>query len=89
MLPQLCQSRCIGHYFAGEMASGGAAYIPTGRSLAISRQPFSLLYAAFAAPCLYPGLDLIIMLLGPVIAVSDADLDPERVPSLTLAPDDS
>ena len=51
------------------MASGGAAYIPTGRSLAISRQPFSLLYAAFAAPCLYPGLDLLIMLVGPVVAV--------------------
>ena len=32
--------RCIAYYFSGELASGGAAYIPTGRSLAIERQPF-------------------------------------------------
>ena len=63
-LTSLLQSRCIGHYFSGEMASGGAAYIPTGRSLAIARQPWALLCASFATQCFYPGLDLAILLCG-------------------------
>ena len=52
------QSRCIAHYLSGEFASGGAAYIPTGRSLAIERQPFSALFKSFAPICFYPGLEL-------------------------------
>ena len=60
--------------FTGEFASGGAAYIPTGRSLAIQRQPFSLLYASFATPCLYPGLDLLIMLVSTPLACPTATL---------------
>lgn len=45
------QSRCIGHYLSGEFASGGAAYIPTGRGLAIERQSFCTLFPGFAASC--------------------------------------
>lgn len=58
------QSKCIGHYYAGEFAQGGATYIPTGRSLAIEHQPFHSLYASFAAPCLYPGLDVVIFIVA-------------------------
>lgn len=68
------QSRCIGHYFSGEMASGGASYIPTGRSLAIQRQPFSLLYGSFATACLYPGLDLALLLGGIKLACPRIEL---------------
>ena len=69
------QSRCIGHYLSGEFASGGAAYIPTGRSLAIERQPFSALYAAFATTCLYPGVDLALFLvLGSLASPRDVAL---------------
>lgn len=68
------QSRCIGHYFSGEMASGGAAYIPTGRSLAIQRQPFALLYASFATACLYPGLDVALLLGGIKLASPEVEL---------------
>ena len=58
----ILQSRCIGAYFSGEFATGGASYIPTGRQLAISHQPFSRLFASFAASCLYPGGELVLLL---------------------------
>lgn len=38
--------------------------VPTGRSIAIERQPFHKLYAGFATPCLYPGLELLLLLVG-------------------------
>ena len=62
------QSRCIGHYFSGEFAMGGAGYIPTGRSLAIQHQPFHTLYASFAESCTYPGLELALFLIAIPIA---------------------
>ena len=58
----ILQSRCIGAYFSGEFATGGASYIPTGRQLAISHQPFSRLFAGFGASCLYPGAELVLLL---------------------------
>mmetsp|Transcript_4739 Transcript_4739/g.15247 ORF Transcript_4739/g.15247 Transcript_4739/m.15247 type:complete len:620 (-) Transcript_4739:259-2118(-) len=58
------QSRCIGHYFSLEFAVGGAKYIPTGRGLAISHTPFHEVYATHAASCLYPGVDVLFLLLG-------------------------
>ena len=58
----LVQSRCIGHYISGEFAAGGAAYIPTGRGLAIARQPFHSVYAAFAPSCSYAGAELAALL---------------------------
>lgn len=65
------QSRCIGHHLADEFSSGGATYIATGRGVALCRQPFSTLYASFAQPCLYPGLELAAMLLvAPIVAPS-------------------
>ena len=64
------QSRCIGHYLSGEFASGGAAYIPTGRGLAIEHQPFHMLYASFATVCVYPGLELGCFILFAPIAGS-------------------
>ena len=60
----ILQSRCIGHYFSGEFAMGGAGYIPTGRSLAIQHQPFHTLYASFAESCTYPGLELAFFIVG-------------------------
>ena len=57
------QSRCIGHYLSSEFALGGAAYIPTGRSLAIEQQPFQLLYHGFASPVYYPGAELAALLV--------------------------
>ena len=62
--------------FSGEFSSGGAAYIPTGRSLAIERQPFSVLYSSFAAVCFYPGLELALLLC----------LAPLSSPALALPP---
>ena len=61
------QSRCIGHYLSGEFASGGAAYIPTGRGLAIEHQPFHTLYSSFATSCVYPGIELLLFIaMGPL-----------------------
>ena len=57
------QSRCIGHYLSSEFALGGAAYIPTGRSLAIEHQPFHVLYHGFASPVYYPGAELAALLV--------------------------
>ena len=68
------QSRCIGHYFSGEFAMGGAGYIPTGRSLAIQHQPFHTLYAGFAQSCTYPGLELAFFLVALPIACPGIEL---------------
>jgi len=56
------QSRCISHFFALEFAVGGAKYIPTGRGLAISHTPFHEIYATHAASCIYPGVELALLL---------------------------
>ena len=45
--------------------SVGASYIPTGRGLAISHQKFSELYASFAASSIYPGIELLLLLVLP------------------------
>ena len=42
------QSRCIGHHVSGEFASGGAAYIATGRGVGLARQPFVALFTSFS-----------------------------------------
>jgi hypothetical protein len=61
------QSRCIGHFFALEFAVGGAKYIPTGRGLAISHTPFHEIYATHAASCIYPGVELALLLAGTIV----------------------
>ena len=61
----ILQSRAIAHYFSMEFAVGGASYIPTGRGLAISHQKFSELYASFAASSIYPGIELLLLLVLP------------------------
>jgi len=58
------QSRCIGHYFSNEFAVGGAKYISTGRGLAILHTPFHEIYVTHAASCIYPGLELLGLLVG-------------------------
>lgn len=58
------QSRCIGYYYSTEYAMGGASYVATGRSIAVERQAFAKLYAGFATSCLYPGLELALLLIG-------------------------
>ena len=64
----ILQSRCIGAYFSGEFAVGGASYIPTGRGLAIAHQPFYKIFASFASSCLYPGAELaLLQLLRPLV----------------------
>lgn len=61
------QSRCIGHFFALEFAVGGAKYIPTGRGLAISHTPFHAIYATHAASCIYPGVEIALLLIGTAV----------------------
>lgn len=61
------QSRCISHFFALEFAVGGAKYIPTGRGLAISHTPFHEIYATHAASCIYPGVELALLLAGTIV----------------------
>ena len=63
------QSRCIGYYYSTEYAMGGASYVATGRSIAVERQAFAKLYAGFATSCLYPGLDLAILLAAPALVM--------------------
>jgi hypothetical protein len=63
------QSRCIGAGLAGEFSSGGIAYIATGRGLAIDRQKFKSLFGSFTTQCLYPGVDMAILLFVPPFVV--------------------
>jgi len=69
------QSRAIAHYFSMEFAVGGASYIPTGRGLAISHQRFSELYASFAASSIYPGAELLLMLVLPPLVMPSLELN--------------
>ncbi|THW56617.1 1,3-beta-glucan synthase component GLS1 [Aureobasidium pullulans] len=45
------------------LSYGGARYIGTGRGFATARMPFGILYSRFAAPSIYLGIRLLLMLL--------------------------
>ena len=82
----ILQSRAIAHYFSMEFAVGGASYIPTGRGLAISHQRFSELYASFAASSIYPGAELLLMLVLPPLVCPALTLSPWAVTFAALTP---
>ncbi|EEB06246.2 1,3-beta-glucan synthase subunit Bgs3 [Schizosaccharomyces japonicus yFS275] len=48
---------------------GGARYIATGRGFATTRVPFSTLYSRFAAPSIYVGTRMLLMLLFGTLTV--------------------
>jgi len=56
------QSKLMGHYFKTTAHYGGAQYIPTGRGLATSREPFSKLFRTFAVSHMQDGMELILFL---------------------------
>lgn len=58
------QGRCIGHYFARELSLAKAAYLATGRGLAIEHVPFHKLYAFLSGSCYLPGAELMALLAG-------------------------
>ncbi|KAF1351881.1 1,3-beta-glucan synthase component FKS1 [Delphinella strobiligena] len=51
------------------LSYGGARYIGTGRGFATARMPFGILYSRFAAPSIYLGFRLLLMLLFGTITV--------------------
>ncbi|EMC99957.1 glycosyltransferase family 48 protein [Baudoinia panamericana UAMH 10762] len=52
-----------------DLSFGGARYIGTGRGFATARMPFGVLYSRFAAPSIYLGARLMLMLLFATITV--------------------
>lgn len=57
-----------------DLSFGGARYIGTGRGFATARIPFGVLYSRFAAPSLYFGARLLIMLLFATVTIWQAAL---------------
>ena len=64
----IAQSRCIGHFLSAEFAVGGAKYVATGRGIGIRRVPFHQIYAQFAAPCIYAGIELTMLYPGSLLS---------------------
>lgn len=52
-----------------DLSFGGARYIGTGRGFATARMPFGVLYSRFAAPSIYLGARLLMMLLFGTLTV--------------------
>ena len=52
-----------------DLSFGGARYIGTGRGFATARMPFGVLYSRFAAPSIYLGSRLLMMLLFGTLTV--------------------
>lgn len=57
-----------------DLGFGGARYIGTGRGFATARIPFGVLYSRFAAPSIYFGSRLVMMLLFATLTVWQAAL---------------
>lgn len=57
-----------------DITFGGARYIGTGRGFATARLPFGLLYSRFAAPSIYFGARLLMMLLFATVTIWQAAL---------------
>ncbi|KAF3059766.1 1,3-beta-glucan synthase component FKS1 [Daldinia childiae] len=57
-----------------DLSFGGARYIGTGRGFATARIPFGVLYSRFAAPSIYFGARLVLMLLFATLTVWQAAL---------------
>ncbi|KAK6953388.1 hypothetical protein Daesc_005691 [Daldinia eschscholtzii] len=57
-----------------DLSFGGARYIGTGRGFATARIPFGVLYSRFAAPSIYFGARLVMMLLFATLTVWQAAL---------------
>eukprot|EP00928_Gymnodinium_smaydae_P017162 TRINITY_DN16559_c0_g1_i1.p1 TRINITY_DN16559_c0_g1~~TRINITY_DN16559_c0_g1_i1.p1 ORF type:complete len:1557 (+),score=196.35 TRINITY_DN16559_c0_g1_i1:34-4671(+) len=51
------QSKLMGHAFWSTVNYGGAQYIPTGRGLSTTRDPFVKLFRAFAGSNIYDGFE--------------------------------
>ena len=57
-----------------DLSLGGARYIGTGRGFATARIPFGVLYSRFAAPAIYLGARLLLMLLFATATIWQASL---------------
>eukprot|EP00746_Dinoflagellata_sp_MGD_P147280 gnl/MRDRNA2_/MRDRNA2_79641_c0_seq1.p1 gnl/MRDRNA2_/MRDRNA2_79641_c0~~gnl/MRDRNA2_/MRDRNA2_79641_c0_seq1.p1 ORF type:complete len:820 (+),score=107.58 gnl/MRDRNA2_/MRDRNA2_79641_c0_seq1:304-2460(+) len=62
------QSKMIAHFFEREICFGGAAYIPTGRGLAIAREPFTKLFFAFLPTHFADGAEMLMLIIFGVLA---------------------
>ena len=74
----------MGATLVRELTVGGAAYIPTGRGLAIERQSFAQLFAGFATSCFYPGFELLMLLCLTPLASEAGSNKMAETPSATF-----
>eukprot|EP00434_Breviolum_minutum_P030560 symbB.v1.2.027025.t1/scaffold2740.1/size71859/2 len=57
------QSKLMSHFFETTLNYGGAQYIPTGRGLATSREPFMKSFRCFAPSHMYDALEVVLFIL--------------------------